>query len=288
VHKYLKSIGFHGIDSEDLKLLKCDIQAHPDMQSFTVSDGESGTLEFRKEYSFHTGITIKGFQDYEDGFQEEYYYPYFEGTAISTNEDVEIVKTSDRDSYQGIVDDPRLGIDLVFYIIDDIALVHEDYKVKDLVNHGGVKLSGLASEGVVLLPLEDSLKPKVDLETANRIYEIKKSAKEGDQDAIERLSYEDLTQYNEISERIENEDVLTILSSFFMPQGIECDKYTVLGEIVKRKKFLNEATRQAIYVLTLNSNEILLDIVINEKDLMGEPEVGRRLRADIWLQGKIS
>ena len=73
-----------------------------------------------------------------------------------------------------------------------------------------------------------------------------------------------------------------------MPQGIECDKYTVLGEIVKRKKFLNEATRQAIYVLTLNSNEILLDIVINEKDLMGEPEVGRRLRADIWLQGKIS
>ena len=257
MHKYLKSIGFHGIDSEDLKLLKCDIQAHPDMQSFTVSDGESGTLEFRKEYSFHTGITIKGFQDYEDGFQEEYYYPYFEGTAISTNEDVEIVKTSDRDSYQGIVDDPRLGI-------------------------------GLASEGVVLLPLEDSLKPKVDLETANRIYEIKKSAKEGDQDAIERLSYEDLTQYNEISERIETEDVLTILSSFFMPQGIECDKYTVLGEIVKRKKFLNEATRQAIYVLTLNSNEILLDIVINEKDLMGEPEVGRRLRADIWLQGKIS
>ena len=107
MHKYLKSIGFHGIDSEDLKLLKCDIQAHPDMQSFTVSDGESGTLEFRKEYSFHTGITIKGFQDYEDGFQEEYYYPYFEGTAISTNEDVEIVKTSDRDSYQGIVDDPR-------------------------------------------------------------------------------------------------------------------------------------------------------------------------------------
>ena len=42
-----------------------------------------------------------------------------------------------------------------------------------------------------------------------------------------------------------------------------------------------------IYVMTLDCNGLEFDVCINAEDLMGEPEIGRRLKASIWLQGKI-
>lgn len=287
MHKYLTSIGFKDIDYDDLKIIKHDVQAHADLQSLSSLEDSEQIMELRKEYTYHMGIVVKGIEDLDEGFTEEYYFPYFEGDTISTTEDVEIVKNSDRDGYQGIIDDPRLGIDLVFFIIDDSALIHEDYRTHELVNHGNVRLSGLAEKGMVLLPLDETLQPEQDEAQVNLNYELKKSAKEGDQEAIEKLSAEDLNKYYEINDRIDEEDILTIVSTYIMPQGIECDKYTILAEIKKSRKFMNEATRQTLFVLTLESNGILLDTVINSKDIIGDPQPGRRLKADIWLQGMI-
>ena len=35
-------------------------------------------------------------------------------------------------------------------------------------------------------------------------------------------------------------------------------------------------------------NDVPLDVCINEKDLLGEPEVGRRFKGQIWLQGTMN
>lgn len=40
--------------------------------------------------------------------------------------------------------------------------------------------------------------------------------------------------------------------------------------------------------MTLECNDMDLDICINEKDLLGEPDVGRRFKGVIWLQGNIN
>ena len=40
--------------------------------------------------------------------------------------------------------------------------------------------------------------------------------------------------------------------------------------------------------MTLSCNEIAFDVCINQKDLMGEPEVGRRFKGNIWMQGFIN
>ena len=40
--------------------------------------------------------------------------------------------------------------------------------------------------------------------------------------------------------------------------------------------------------MRVNSNDLLFDICINEKDLYGIPEVGRRFKGNIWMQGKIN
>ena len=54
------------------------------------------------------------------------------------------------------------------------------------------------------------------------------AAREGDQDAIESLTLEDIDTYAEISRRVKKEDILTIVESYFMPFGIACDEYSVL------------------------------------------------------------
>lgn len=288
MHTFLKSIGFADLDRNGAEMIRKDVLAHPDIQSVVRGDEESGPIEeYRKNYSFQMGIAIKGEDTPEGEFREEYYYPYFEGQSVSSNEDVELVRNSDRESYEGILDDPRLGIELIFYVIDEVGMTRQDYQKGKYVNHGQVRLSGLASSALVLLPLDDTLQPVYTQKELNEDYELRRSAKEGDAEAIEKLSDLEMDQFNEIEKRAEKEDTLTIVSTYIMPSGIESDKYTVLGVIKKRKKFLNRTTRQEVNVLTLESNDILLDVVVNDKDLIGDPKPGRRLKAEIWLQGKI-
>ena len=58
------------------------------------------------------------------------------------------------------------------------------------------------------------------------------AARDGDEDAIENLTLEDMDTYTMISKRIENEDILSIVMSHFMPCGVECDQYNVMGDIL--------------------------------------------------------
>ena len=39
--------------------------------------------------------------------------------------------------------------------------------------------------------------------------------------------------------------------------------------------------------MTIECNDLLMDVCINKEDLYGEPEVGRRFKGVIWLQGMI-
>ena len=40
--------------------------------------------------------------------------------------------------------------------------------------------------------------------------------------------------------------------------------------------------------MTLDCNGLEFDVCINENDLLGEPQVGRRFKGVIWLQGYIN
>ena len=94
--------------------------------------------------------------------------------------------------------------------------------------------------------------------------------------------------YSMISRRIMYEDVLSIVDTYFMPYGVECDQYSIMGEILNYQLVENSITKEEIYILTLDCNELTFDICINKEDLVGEPERGRRFRGTIWLQGRIN
>ena len=90
-----------------------------------------------------------------------------------------------------------------------------------------------------------------------------------------------------ISKRITKEDVFSIVNSSFMPYGIESDQYSVLGEIIELEEDINSLTKEKIYSMKVECNDIIFNIAINEKDLLGEPAVGRRFKGSIWMQGTV-
>ena len=113
-------------------------------------------------------------------------------------------------------------------------------------------------------------------------------AREGNEEAIETLTLEDMDIYNSVCKKIRNEDVLSLVDTYFMPFGVECDQYSILAEIKECTLIKNKETDEEIYVMTLNCNELTFDMCINKIDLYGEPKVGRRFKGTIWMQGTIN
>ena len=99
------------------------------------------------------------------------------------------------------------------------------------------------------------------------------------------LTIEDIDLYSKISRRAMKEYLYSIIDSCFMPCGIECDQYSVIGEIKEIQKIKNKYTNEAIYWLNLECSDLNFIICINGKDLLGEPAVGRRFKGQIWMQG---
>ena len=87
---------------------------------------------------------------------------------------------------------------------------------------------------------------------------------------------------------IQKEDVFSIVDTYFMPYGVECDHYSVLGEIMECTRVRNRFTGEEIFLLKICCNELTFDVAINIIDMLGEPKVGRRFKGTIWLQGFIN
>ena len=150
-------------------------------------------------------------------------------------------------------------------------------------------LSALAISGSVMLPImkDEMQKEQVKKDSVNRS-NLLAAARKGDEDAIETLTLEDMDLYSSISRRIQKEDVFSMVDTYFMPYGVECDQYSILGEIVGMRLSVNHITGEQIYILTICCNELTFDVGINIIDLFGEPKVGRRFKGVIWLQGYIN
>ena len=99
---------------------------------------------------------------------------------------------------------------------------------------------------------------------------------------------EDMDTYTSISRKILKEDVFSLVDTYFMPYGVECDQYSILGEILDYTITTNKITGEKIYLMKVSCNDLQFDICINSLDLYGEPEVGRRFKGVIWMQGFIN
>lgn len=291
MHQYLKAIGFDNINSRnDLKELVDDVQIDFTHQTIVSYRPGEEFCELRKEYGQCIGISVCGELDQEENFLPDYYFPYFEGSGISTYAEIAVERKIEKEQYVGMCEDSKIGISLIFTLQNGIEYMRERQAgfVTDMTTTS-VTLSGLALSGKILLPVvKDERHLKSEREASDNRKMLLDAARSGDQTAIETLTLDDIDIYSQVSKRLANEDVFSIVDTYFMPYGVECDLYSIMGEILAVRRRKNAATGAELYQMKLNVNELQFDICVPAAEVMGEPEIGRRFKGTIWLQGYIN
>ena len=290
MHKYLSAIGFKHVESKKQlnKLLEYAENSFQWEKTVKIKD-HMEISERVKHFTKDMGLMICGTYDKDDHYEREYYIPFFEGKGSHKFEDMAVERHISKNSYAGACEYTGIGITIIYYLQNAVEYLSELNFSQFNQNAVSLTLSGLASEGKILLPVVQEKQSLIEKEESmKRHSKLIKEARSGDESAIESLTMQEMDTYSMISKRIETEDVLSIVSTYFMPCGLECDQYSVLGEILKYERRENSLTKEQIYVMTLDCNGLEFDVCINAEDLIGEPEIGRRFKANIWLQGKMN
>ena len=286
MHKFLRTIGFSDIRKKDLEIILSEIIEHPDVMKVTKDSEGNEFVEMLKEFAPGIGIKVCGSYDEDDRFQMDYYYPFFDATTLTTQECIEVQKHAEKESYAGICDETNLGVTLIFYM-QNVADYLAECQLQRKASINGARLSALSTDGRIVLPVEKREKKNTpDYDYKDRSQLIAK-AREGDEDAIESLTLEDMDTYSLISKRVLHEDILSIVTTSFMPYGVESDQYAILGEIVDIARCRNKLSGDEIYKMKVECYDILFDVCINAKDLIGEPQIGRRFKGNVWMQGSV-
>lgn len=292
MHKYLRAIGFSKFAGrKELKELLTSVVVSSTQRAYTTGQDEVMLGEFCKDFAENMGIAVCGEFDEEndDKFIYDYYYPYLRGTGITTTEDVSVERHAAKESYAGVCDDVKVGVSLIFYLQNMIPYVKAQAQGKLPIRGTTLTLSALSIKGNIMMPIkkDEYQKRKIQKESRNRNNLIA-AARRGDEEAIETLTLEDMDMYTTISRKIQKEDVFSLVDTYCMPYGVECDQYSILGEIVECRMVKNHITGEDIYLMSVYCNELTFDLCINAQDLYGEPQVGRRFKGIIWLQGFIN
>ena len=238
---------------------------HFDRRNLFRDDNGRMIGEFSRDYAPDMGMTVCGEFDENGDFHPDYSFPYLRGNHITSFDDVNLERHADKQSFAGAVDDPRVGITIIFYVINmgqilcKCGLVSPDDKFE------GVKITGLAREGKIILP----------------------AIKNEWWDKQVTKSLKDHIKHSMLQRRVEKEDILSIVETNFMPYGIECDQYTIVGTIMDVQKLKNDMSEEEVWKMELSVCNMSIDVCINAESLIGEPSVGRRFRGQIWLQGTV-
>lgn len=301
MHKYLRAIGFSKVNKRDElqglinQVVESTIIKMPlprglsAAKDIAADENDRVYAELSLDFAPNAGICVRGEFDENSTFLYEYYFPYLRGRHISSYEDISVERHAEKESYAGVCDDMRVGVSLIFYLDNMIPYKRLNAQGRLPVQGTYLMLSALSTEGTIMMPI---IKNEIDKQkikkASNERNQLIAQARMGDEDAIESLTLDDMDTYSMISKKIQNADVYSLVDTYFMPYGVECDQYSILGEIIDYNIAKNRYTGEDIVFMTIECNEILFDIVINREDLYGEPAVGRRFKGSIWLQGTIS
>ena len=290
MHKFLRAVGFSEYTKKkEIRELLSRIQDHHDELQVIQVPGDGTRAQLYTEVGNGIGISVYGELNEQDELEREYYFPFLRSTCISTQAPCQIQRHAEKESYAGICEEYRVGVSLIFYLQNGgeyMKRLQDSFRSTQI---SSVMLSALSVYGKILLPVQktETQKERIKVAAANRT-SLLEAARRGDTDAMDSLAMEDMDLYASISGRVREEDVYSIVDSCFMPFGVECDQYSLLGEILEVEKVTNRWTNEEIYVLMVECSDLMLQIGINKKDLLGEPVVGRRFKGPVWVQGQVN
>lgn len=290
MHEFLKAIGFSDLTTKkELKEILSDIENDFSTEQRITLEENVDYCERKKEFGDNIGVTVCGEINEDGAFEREYYYPYFEGTGVTSYSDVILEKRMEREMYAGVCEEMKVGVSLIFHL-QNMAEYRREKRLGHIKKNSiSVTLSALAEGGTILFPIQkDELQEQRSQEDARNRMMLMSAAKSGDQQAIESLTLDDIDIYSQVSKRLITEDVFSIVDTYFMPYGVECDRYSIMGTILDIKEIHNSYTNEELYIFTLDVNELVFDVCVPKKSVMGEPAIRRRFKGNIWLQGRIN
>lgn len=290
MHKFLRTAGFSMYQKKkDIEKLLDMLETKASVEKTIQIDRDTNVCEIRSEVAPGIGLSIVGEINEKGEFEREFYFPYLQSDTESSKAECSVQRHAERETYAGMVDENNIGISLIFYVQNFLEYRERHMKRDAAFRVRSVNLAGLSVSGKILLPIKKTQKQiqrsKVAARDRNSLIE---AARNGDEDAMETLTIEDIDLYSKISRRAMKEDLYSIIDSCFMPCGIECDQYSIIGEIKEFQKARNIYTKEEIYQLHLECNDLPFSVCINSKDLLGEPAVGRRFKGQIWMQGRLN
>lgn len=284
MHNYYRAVGF---GKGYLKPLIRSI-IHKAVEEYKVENKEDTfgkLIEIFVQFHNSMGMAIHGEFAENGNFEVEYAFPYIKAKSFSEYDSVIIEKNVASYSFSAGCENKNTGVTTIFYLQNALDYVNHNFP-SDI--QAEVGLAGLSLSGKILFPTKqyDAYNKSYERIKENRGKMIME-AHNGDEKAMENLTLEEMNEYTKISKRIETEDILSIVDTSFMPSGMQCDRYSVIGKIIEIEECINRITKEKIYNMTMECNDIVINVAINECDLVGKPMVGRRFRGNIWLQGLV-
>lgn len=291
MHNFFETIGFSNRkDGKEKTLIrnivKNTIKDYKENHNYRL-EAKGKTMEVGIKFGEYIGMYIQG-EFLEDGeFEVDSVFPYVKPMSYEKYKNgITIEPNVYNISFSAACDTlSENGISIIFYLQNGIEYMNYKDKLKDDYEIG---LAGLSMSGRIILPTN------VNKDYINKYADKKKNkqnlfveARDGNQDAMESLAFDEMEMYTRINKRIENENLYSVIDTCFMPYGLQSDKYSIIGRIVNIHKCRNSITFETVYILHLECNDVIITVAINDKDLFGVPEIGRRFKGIIWLQGRV-
>ncbi len=315
MHKYLRAVGFS--EFERVTQINSFFDEHLKDENL-VSTYITSDMRLCGQYNIDVcsgaGISVIGEEEKNSLAKIDFYYPFLKGYDYTLIEECTIEKHSDKESYAGIIDDYRMGIALIFYLTNGNVYnsLLKKYKFSD-IKIDRIFLSALSVEGKIILPVDNKSKNVNEFADKKKLNQSFDDIYDDEDDFDDRpITTKFIDDINDFSDgidkkevsigigiklprnyvgsqemRLKNEDLYSIVETSLVPHGIECDKYQIVAEILSVTQKVNNFTKEKMYEMRVSTMGLQFNLMINEKDLEGEPLPGRRFRGVIWLLGEI-
>lgn len=284
---YLSAVGMKQYNtSEKIKDLINDVVSNSTGKYISNFKEDQIKIEYYKKLNEKVGLIVRGQMTDKEEMTIDLLLPYCLGEYMSNIVEVDVQNDQEGPIYYAICEeeDTATEIDFCLQNVVDYLDIGDDEEV--FLN--GVVLTGLSIEGKIILNVDkDDVEQELQEEEEEWRKDLVKLARQGDTNAIELLDIEAEEIDEVIKERLQEEDVFSVIEGLFMPYGDEQGIYSVLGTIMQIDTLTNKYTDEVVYNLHLESMGIKFEVSINKEDLTGEPSVGMRFLGICWMQGRV-
>lgn len=279
---YIKALGFSQYTTKDKarKLIRQIINRPTNKRRQTLQDGRV-KFQYYKEYGLNFGLAVHGEMDEtNEKLEVQMISPLAEGAEPVAIYMPEFLPEDEQGVISCFCEDKKSGTPFSFYV------QNADYQLEQaeaLPDFEAVRLSVYSVDSLVILPVSGG----EDESERQYFEELLSEARTGDEEAIDRLQNDAKEASKAVRDRLKTEDILTVVESYFFPMSDYEDVYSFLGKIVTQDKLTNDVTGEEIYRFVVKSMAIEFALYINAQDLVGQPQVGFRIKGVGWLQGEL-